>query len=317
MAARPTITVVVPVYNERGTLEQLHAEVSRELQSCAQDHEIVFIDDGSTDGSTEVLVGLAATDPRVQVHRFRSNRGKADALNLGFSLAKGEIVVTMDADLQDRPSELPKLLAALPGHDLVSGWKHNRNDPLDKTLPSRLFNWVTRKASGVDLHDFNCGFKAYRAEVVRELDLYGEMHRFIPVLAAAHGFRVGEVPVEHAPRVWGRSKYGFSRLFKGAYDLLTLVLLTRFEHRPMHFFGTFGLVATGFGVVILLYMSYLRLVLDLSIGTRPLLLLGVVLLLAGLQLVIAGLVGELVVRRTRSRGGRERATQLVPKSNAE
>jgi glycosyltransferase involved in cell wall biosynthesis len=301
VAPLPSISVVIPVFNERGTLVELHRALTAELNRVARAHEIIFVDDGSGDGSSEVLDRIADDDPAVSVHRFRSNRGKADALNLGFSLATGDIVVTMDADLQDQPSELPKLLAALPGFDLVSGWKRRRNDPIDKTLPSRIFNWITRTASGVDLHDFNCGFKAYRAEVVRELDLYGEMHRFIPVLAAAHGFRVTEVPVEHAPRVWGRSKYGFTRLFKGAYDLLTVILLTRFEHRPMHFFGSFGMVCSGAGVIILLYMSYLRLILDRSIGTRPLLLLGVVLLLAGLQLAIGGLIGELVVRRTRTR----------------
>lgn len=310
--SKPTISVLVPVFNERGNIEQLHAEATDELLTYAREHEIIFIDDGSTDGSTDVLLQIASKDPRVRVHRFRSNRGKAEALNLGFALARGEVVVTMDADLQDKPSQLPKLLSALEGYDMVSGWKQTRHDPLSKTLPSRFFNWVTRKVSRLELHDFNCGFKAYRVEVVRELDLYGEMHRFIPVLAASRGFRVTEVPVDHAPRVWGESKYGFSRLFKGAYDLLTIVLLTRFEHRPMHFFGTFGVVFAAFGAAILVYMTYLRLVLDRSIGTRPLLLLGVVLLLAGLQLAIAGLVGELVVRRTRSQAPRAGSTQLLP-----
>lgn len=315
-APKPTISVVVPVFNERGTLEQLHREVTAQLRVCARDHQIVFVDDGSTDGSTELLRELAAADPRVEVHRFRSNRGKAAALDLGFSVARGEVVVTMDADLQDQPSELPRLLAGLAGYDMVSGWKETRHDPIDKTLPSRLFNWVTRKASGVELHDFNCGYKAYRAEVVKELDLYGEMHRFIPVLAASRGFRVTEVPVQHAPRVWGQSKYGTSRLFKGAYDLLTVLLLTRFEHRPMHFFGTIGVAFGSIGFVILAYMAYLRLLLDRQIGTRPLLLLGVVLLLAGLQLAIAGLIGELVVRRTRRPRDREWADQLRPRDPA-
>ncbi len=302
--ARPTITAVVPVYNECGTLEQLHAELSAQLEQAASMHEIIFVDDGSRDGSAAVLDRLAQTDSRTRVLRFRNNRGKAEALNVGFGAARGDIVVTLDADLQDRPSELPRLLEALDGYDMVSGWKQFRNDPVGKTLPSKFFNWVTRRASGLDLHDFNCGFKAYRAEVVQELDLYGEMHRFIPVLAASRGFRVREIPVEHAPRVWGRSKYGFSRLFKGAYDLLTVVLLTRYETRPMHFFGTIGLFLGAIGFILLGYMSYLRLVLDQSIGTRPLFFLGVVLLLAGLQLAIAGLVGELVVRRTRGPRGR-------------
>jgi glycosyltransferase involved in cell wall biosynthesis len=313
---RPTVSVVIPVYNERGTLEQLYREVTDELGRQARDHQIVFVDDGSTDGSTEVLRTLAEADPRVQVYRFRGNRGKAEALNFGFAQVQGEVVLTMDADLQDKPSQIAKLLAPLAEYDMVSGWKENRLDPLGKTIPSRFFNWVTRKVSGLELHDFNCGFKAYRAEVIRELDLYGEMHRFIPVLAANRGFRVTEVAVEHAPRVWGRSKYGFSRLFKGAYDLLTVLLLTRFEHRPMHFFGSIGLVFGTLGFLILSYMTYLRLILDQSIGTRPLFMLGVVLLLAGLQLASTGLVGELIVRRTRSatRGAGALRLSQLPKS---
>jgi glycosyltransferase involved in cell wall biosynthesis len=294
-----TVSVVIPVYNERGTLEQLHREITTELEHLVRAYEIIVIDDGSTDGSTEVLSAIAARDSRVRLYAFRSNQGKAAALNWGFRQAEGDIVVTMDADLQDIPSEIPRLLAGLDGVDLASGWKRERHDPLGKRLPSKFFNWVTRTASGVSLNDFNCGFKAYRAEVVRELDLYGELHRFIPVLAAFRGFRTREVPVAHAPRVWGKSKYGWSRLFKGAYDLLTVTLLTRFETRPLHFFGSIGaaLGALGFGV--LLYMSYLRLVLNEVIGRRPLLFLGIVLFLTGVQLLSVGLIGELVVRRTR------------------
>lgn len=301
---RPTISVVVPVFNEQGTLERLHREASEVLASVARDYEILFVDDGSRDGSTEVLDRLAQEDSRVRVFGFRSNRGKAEALNVGFREARGEVVVTMDADLQDIPSEMPRLLAALEDADLVSGWKETRHDPLGKTMPSKLFNWVTGRVSGLELHDFNCGYKAYRREVVKELELYGEMHRFVPVLAAWQGFRVAEVPVEHAPRTWGKSKYGFSRLFKGAYDLLTVYVLTRFENRPMHFFGSIGAVMGSLGFVVLLYMSFLRLVLDETIGNRPLLFLGIVLFLTGLQLVSTGLVGEMIVRRTRGSGGR-------------
>lgn len=299
--AFPTVSVVVPVFNERGTLEQLHREVSEVLQGLGCTLDLIFIDDGSTDGSADVMRRLAAADPRVRVFTFRSNQGKADALNVGFEAATGDAVITMDADLQDRPVEIPRLLEALEETDLVSGWKRRRNDPLGKTLPSRFFNYVTAKVSGVPLHDFNCGLKAYRREVVQELDLYGEMHRFIPVIAARRGFRVSELAVEHAPRTWGRSKYGFTRLFKGAFDLLTVVLLTRFETRPLHFFGAIGLALSSLGFGILVYMSYLRLVVHATIGNRPLLFLGIVLLLAGIELLSAGLVGELVVRRTRGR----------------
>lgn len=298
---RPRISVIIPVFNEIGSLPQLHAEVSRELDSVASWSEILYIDDGSSDGSAEHLHELAATDPRVRVFAFRANRGKADALNVGFRAALGDVIITMDADLQDVPSEMPKLLAGLQSADLVSGWKQTRNDPLGKTLPSKFFNWTTRKLSGVNLRDFNCGYKAYRAEVVRELDLYGEMHRFIPVLAGWNGFRVAEVAVEHSPRRWGKSKYGLSRLLKGAYDLVTVLLLTRFQLRPMHVFGSAGFLLASTGFVVLTYMSFLRLVRQETIGNRPLLFLGIVLLLAGVQLVSAGLLGELIVRRTRAR----------------
>ena len=310
---KPTISVVVPVFNERGTLERLHGEVSAVLSHLARDYQIVFVNDGSTDGSLEVLQALCAQDPKVTLVNFRTNHGKAEALNVGFVHATGEIVVTMDADLQDKPEEMPKLVGALDRFDLVSGWKKARHDPMGKTLPSRLFNWVTSAASGVRIHDFNCGYKAYRREVIAELDLYGEMHRFVPVIAAARGFRVTEVVVEHAPRVWGKSKYGLSRLFKGAYDLLTVLMITRFETRPMHFFGSIGLAFGTAGFSILVYMSYLRLVRDEVIGNRPLLLFGIVMLLAGLQIVSAGLVGELLVRRTRHRTGLREGHATVQK----
>ncbi|MEO8029746.1 MAG: glycosyltransferase family 2 protein [Gemmatimonadota bacterium] len=290
--------MVIPVFDERGTLEQLHGELTTVLNEVARDYELIFIDDGSSDGSGELLLALEDRDPHVRVFRFRANQGKAAGLNVGFAAATGEIVITMDADLQDRPAEVPRLIAALEGFDLVSGWKRIRHDPLGKTLPSRFFNWVTGKVSGVPLHDFNCGLKAYRREVVKELDLYGEMHRFIPVLAAQRGFRSTEIPVEHAPRVWGKSKYGVSRLVKGAYDLLTVLLLTRFQTRPMHFFGTIGLSLGGVGTIILIYMSYLRLVAEEVIGNRPLLFLGMLLVIAGIQFLSVGLLGELVVRRT-------------------
>lgn len=295
------VSVIVPVFNEVESLRDLHVELTAMLDGFAPDYEILFIDDGSTDGSGKALLKIAATDDRVRVFRFRSNRGKADALNLGFQEASSPVVVTMDADLQDLPSEVPRMVAALERADLVSGWKKDRQDPIGKTFPSRVFNWLVRRISGLPLHDFNCGLKAYRQEVVKELDLYGEMHRFVPVLAAYRGFEVAEIPVAHAPRRTGHSKYGPSRFFKGLYDLVTVVLLTRFENRPMHFFGSIGALLGGIGFLVLCYMSYLRLVEHATIGNRPLLLLGILLLLAGLQLASAGLIGELVVRRTRGR----------------
>lgn len=300
-AARPGLSIVVPVYDEVESVGKLHHELSKILPTLTDRWEIIFVDDGSRDGSGALLDAIASQDAHVRVFSLRRNLGKAAALNVGFAEAREDIVVTMDADLQDQPSELPRLLAALEGCDVVSGWKRVRHDPWGKRLPSRLFNAATRWITGIHLNDFNCGFKAYRREVVRELDLYGELHRYIPVLATWRGFRCNEVVIEHAPRLTGKSKYGSERLIKGAYDLLTVVLITRFEMRPMHLFGSVGVVLGALGFAILSYMSWLRLVLQQRIGDRPLLLLGIVLLLAGIQLVSVGLLGELVVRRSRDR----------------
>jgi len=308
----PTVSVIVPVFNERGTLEQLHRELGLVLAEHAADWEVLFIDDGSSDGSSEALAALAAADDHVRVFGFRRNQGKAAGLNVGFREARGDVVITMDADLQDKPAEIPRLLEALQGYDLVSGWKRRRHDPVGKTIPSKFFNWVTRKVSGLDLHDFNCGLKAYRREVVKEVELYGEMHRYIPVLAAWRGFTATEIVVEHAPRVWGTSKYGASRLFKGAYDLMTVLLLTRFQTRPMHFFGTIGAALGTLGLVVLTYMSWLRLVRDEVIGNRPLLFLGLLLVIAGIQFLSVGLLGELLVRRTGADGAYPFRTRAEP-----
>ncbi|MEO7964893.1 MAG: glycosyltransferase family 2 protein [Gemmatimonadaceae bacterium] len=301
LTRRPGISVVIPVYNEVGSLDRLYRELSTVLASVASTSEIIFIDDGSRDGSLALLERIASKDPAVSVLSFRLNMGKAAALNVGFAEAREDIVITMDADLQDQPSEIPRLLAALEGWDVVSGWKRVRHDPFGKRIPSKLFNAATRWLTGIHLNDFNCGFKAYRRDVVRELDLYGELHRYIPVLATWRGFRCSEVAIDHAPRLTGESKYGSGRLLKGAYDLLTVVLITRFEMRPMHFFGSIGVVLGAVGFVTLTYLSWLRLVLQERIGDRPLLLLGIVMLLAGIQLVSVGLLGELVVRRSRDR----------------
>jgi glycosyltransferase involved in cell wall biosynthesis len=301
LTTRPGLSVVIPVYNEVGSLERLHSELSASLATVASRWEIIYIDDGSRDGSLALLETIAARDPNVRLFSFRLNMGKAAALNVGFAESREEIVITMDADLQDLPSEIPRLLQALEGWDVVSGWKRVRHDPFGKRIPSKLFNAATRWLTGIQLNDFNCGFKAYRRDVVRELDLYGELHRYIPVLATWRGFRCNEVAIEHAPRLTGESKYGWGRLLKGAYDLLTVLLITRFEMRPMHFFGTVGVVLGALGFAILTYMSWLRLVVHERIGDRPLLMLGIVLLLAGIQLVSVGLLGELVVRRSRDR----------------
>lgn len=300
-----TASVVVPVYNEYGNLEELYQRLSSVLSrtGACEDYEIVFVDDGSTDGSGDLLQEFADSDERVRLYRLRSNRGKSAALNLGFRRVKGDAVVTIDADLQDQPTEIPRMLRKLEESDLVSGWKVDRQDPISKTFPSRFFNWVTSLVSNVDIHDFNCGLKAYRRELVDVIDLYGEMHRFIPAMAGLLGYRVTEVPVEHAPRTWGSTKYGWSRLLKGAYDLLTVVLLYRFGERPMHFFGSVGVGLGTIGFAVLSYLSYLRLIVGQDIGDRPLLLLGILLMLTGIQLISTGLIGELLVSRSRPRDG--------------
>ena len=292
----PNITVAVPVLDERGTLEELHQRVTEVLREMGASYEILFVDDGSVDGSRDVLRTLADADPAVGVVRFRRNFGKSAALHAAFRRARGEIVITMDADLQDDPSEIPRLLAKLEEDDLdlVSGWKKKRHDPLGKTLPSKVFNFVVRRLTGLHLNDFNCGFKAYRGEVVKELDLYGELHRYIPVLADGMGFTCGEVPVQHHARKWGRSKYGVERMAKGFFDLLTVILLTRYRRRPLHLFGWGGLLSFTAGFLCLAYLTFMKLAFDQAIAGRPLFFLGVLLVLLGMQLVSTGLLGEMI-----------------------
>ena len=297
MAARLSfVSVVVPVFDERESLRPLCDELVGVLAKLGRRYEIVFVDDGSTDGSSEVLADLAAAVPEVVVVRLRRNFGKATALMAGFREASGDAVVTMDADLQDDPAEIPRLLAELEaGADLVSGWKHERRDPWSKRAPSKVFNAVTARMSGVPLHDLNCGFKAYRAEVVHSLALTGDHYRYIPVIAANEGFRVAEVPVNHRPRAHGRSKYGLERYLRGFLDLLTILFIGRFKHRPMHLFGGLGLASIVAGTLICAYLSVLKL-LGEGIGNRPLLLLGVLLIVAGIQLFTIGLLSELIQR---------------------
>jgi dolichol-phosphate mannosyltransferase len=242
MAEPPRISIVIPVHNEQDDVQELTARLQKVLDGP---YEIIFVDDGSTDETWKRL--LALHEPgRVRLLRFRRNFGKTSALMAGFALTRGEIVFTMDGDLQDDPSEIPRFLAALDsGYDLVTGWKKTRHDPAHKVVASRFFNAVVRVTTGLSLHDINCGFKAYRGELARALDIYGEQHRFIPVLAAALGYKVGEIEVEHHARLHGRSKYGFSRLFKGFFDLITVLLITRFAERPSHAFGFAAVICGG------------------------------------------------------------------------
>ena len=288
-----SISLVIPVFNEEGNLTELHRRLTSVLTDLALPYEIIFIDDGSRDDTWNLIRQLRESDSRVRGLRHRRNFGKARALSHGFAVATGAAIVTMDGDLQDDPDELPRFIDNLnSGYDLASGWKQRRQDPLGKTAPSKLFNWTVRKVTGVKLHDFNCGFKAYRREAAKSIRLYGELHRFTPVLANAEGFRIVEIPVKHHPRTWGQSKYGWSRLVKGFLDLFTVFFLTEYRQRPMHLFGVPGLISAMIGVIIGLVLTFERLVQDDQIGTRPALMLSVLLVVIGAQFFGLGLLGE-------------------------
>lgn len=300
----PQLSIVIPLCNEAATLATLYGKLSDTVKNHSLgEFEVIFIDDGSDDESWSVLQGLKADHPnRICALRFRRNHGKAAALAAGFARARAAVILTMDADLQDEPEEIPNFLAKLEeGFDCVSGWKQLRKDPIGKTLPSRVFNTATRLATGVRIHDFNCGFKAYRAEAIQSVEIYGELHRYIPVLLAAEGFTTVEIAVRHHRRTHGVSKYGWKRLFKGGLDLLTVVVLTRYLKRPGHFFGGFGLLSGMIGSAILAYLSFLKIVLGQGIGHRPLLLFGILLVILGVQLISAGLIGELINFNSKSK----------------
>lgn len=303
MPAHPQLSLVIPLCNEEATLRPLYEKIESSLKNIPVEHyEVIFIDDGSKDGSWQAIEALQASHPeRIRAQRFRRNYGKAAALAAGFAQARGESVITMDADLQDDPEEIPAFLQKLDeGFDCVSGWKQLRQDPLGKTLPSRFFNWATRIASGVKLHDFNCGFKAYRAEALHNLNLYGELHRYIPVLIDAEGFTITEIPVKHHRRTYGVSKYGWKRLIKGFLDLITVIAITRYLKRPGHLFGGVGLVSGMSGFCILAALSIQKLAFGIPIGNRPLFFLGILLLLLGVQLISTGILGELINYNSKS-----------------
>ncbi|HET9286084.1 MAG TPA: glycosyltransferase family 2 protein [Gaiella sp.] len=307
------ISVVVPVRDEELTVEPLYEELAAALESRGEPWEVVFVDDGSRDGTHAALVRLHAGAPNVRVVRLRRNVGKAAALDAGFREIEGEVVVTIDGDLQDDPSEIPRLLAKLDeGYDLVTGWKARRSDTFARRMLSRIFNTVTGRLSGVRLHDMNCGLKTFRAEVARELELYGELHRFIPVLAHDLGFRVTELSVNHRPREHGRSRYGMERYLRGFFDLLTVTFMSRYRHRPLHLFGGLGLVLGAIGTGILVYLTVVKLTGE-PIGRRPLLLLGVLLVVVGIQFLSLGLLSELLTsqHRERLRAIDDRSSRLV------
>lgn len=290
----PELSVVIPLLNEQESLAELASRIDAAIGS--RPYEILFVDDGSTDGSWDVIASLAAADPRIKGIRFRRNYGKSLALQKGFERARGKYIATMDADLQDDPNELPAMFAMLDsGYDLVSGWKQVRHDPISKTIPSKFFNGVTSRLSGIELHDFNCGLKVYKRDVIESIDLYGEMHRYIPLLAKWQGFsKIGEKVVTHHARKYGKTKFGLSRFMNGFLDLITLMFIHTYMSKPMHFFGTLGFVSLSTGGAIVTYLAFMRVFYDVYLSNRPLLLFGILLLVMGVQLFSIGFVGEML-----------------------
>ena len=288
------ISVVIPLYNEEESLRELHRRLGNALGPLGRRWEVIYVNDGSTDGSLDVLRELYNEFENVKVLSFGKNLGKSAGLSVGFDEAEGDVVFTMDADLQDDPAELPKMLALVEeGHDLVSGWKKERHDPLSKRLPSKLYNAVTGRLSGVRLHDMNCGLKAYRKQVVKTIRVYGELHRYTPVLAHWAGFKVTEVPVTHHAREFGRSKFGAERFVRGFFDLLTVLFLRRYVTRPLHLFGMLGAVLFSAGFLAGVYLTVIK-IMGEAIGRRPLLTLSILLMVVGVQFVSFGLLGEMV-----------------------
>ncbi len=287
------ISLVIPAYNEAKSLDILYNKLKTVARG--KKYETIFIDDGSTDGTFGILKSLHRKDKRVKLIHFKKNLGKAAALNEGFKIAQGSIVITLDADLQDDPGEIPKFIAALKKYDIVVGWKVNRKDSLARKLVSKFFNFLTRSLTNVALHDINCGFKAMKRKVAKDLYIYGELHRYIPVLAQWEGYKVGEVRVTHFPRRFGKSKYGASRLVKGFFDLITVKFLGDYGKRPMHLFGTIGILCTLLGAVAGLFLT-VQWFQGVPIGNRPLLLLAVLLVVLGVQFISLGLLGEMIIR---------------------
>ncbi len=291
------ISVVIPLYNEDESLRELHQQLRSTLGRMNVRYELLFVDDGSTDRSFQVLRDLKRNDKHIKIIRFRRNYGKSAALSVGFEKAIGNIVITMDADLQDDPAEIPSLRRKLEeGYDLVSGWKKVRHDPITKTIPSRFFNFVTSVMTGIKIHDFNCGLKAYRRDVTKSLKVYGELHRYLPVLAHWDGFRVGEMAVLHRKRKYGKTKFGFGRFWKGFLDLLTALFTTRYLRSPLHLFGFWGIVTMLAGVLIDGWLVVEWFSGKTSLGNRPLFLGGILLIIVGIQFISIGLIGEMITK---------------------
>lgn len=293
---KPQLSFIIPTKDEQDSLVSLYEELMNTMKKIDTNYEIIFVDDGSVDDTYEELKRLHNLDKRVTVVRLRGNFGKSIALQTGFNLAKGEIILTLDADLQDNPQEIPRFLDKInEGYDLVSGWKKIRHDPISKVIPSRIINFIARTITGVPIHDLNCGFKAYKREVTETLNLYGELYRFIPIFAAKENFLVGEIAVVHRARKYGKTKFGWGRGVKGVLDLITVVFLTGYLRRPGHFFGGIGLISFIVGFIVGLYITYLRLTTGTIQDRGPLLFLGMLLMIIGIQLISTGLLAEMLL----------------------
>ena len=299
------VSIVVPLFNEEESLPELTAWIEKVAVANNFSYEVVLIDDGSTDDSWKVIQELAIANPHIKGLKFQRNYGKSAALNEGFKIVTGEVVITMDADLQDSPDEIPGLRRMIieDNFDLVSGWKKKRHDPIGKTLPSKFFNWVTKKSTGIKLHDFNCGLKAYRLKVVKNIEVYGEMHRYIPVIAKWSGYRrIGEKVVEHRARKYGTSKFGIERFIKGFLDLASILFVGKFGKRPMHFFGSWGTLSFVFGLGVFLYLTVSKFFLDKTgLTQRPLFFFAILAMIIGTQLFLTGFIAELITRNSPGR----------------
>ncbi len=309
------LSIIVPLYNEQESLSELVSWIGKVIKN-KYETEVILLDDGSYDGSWEEIERLKEVYPFVKGIRFRRNYGKSAALNVGFARAKGKVVVTMDADLQDSPEEIPELVEMIRSgkYDLVSGWKKDRKDPITKTIPTKIYNWATRMATGIKLHDFNCGLKAYRCEVIKSIEVYGEMHRYIPVMAKWAGFkRIGEKVVAHQKRKYGRTKFGIERFINGFLDLLSITFVTRFGRKPMHLFGLLGTLLFLMGFVIATYLAYAKFFwLEYRMTERPLFFFGLLAMILGTQLFLTGFLAELV-----SRNSPDRNKYLIEKTTEE
>ncbi|OGH05953.1 MAG: glycosyl transferase [Candidatus Levybacteria bacterium RBG_16_35_11] len=294
------ISIIVPVFNEEESLPHFYKELKKNVSKLDKNYEIVFVDDGSTDSSLNIIKALEGQDKNVKIVRFRKNQGKAEALTLGFEKAEGDFIITLDADLQDRPDEVGKLLKKVKSgrFDMVTGWRRSRQDNFLRKMPSRLFNLLVFIFRGLKLHDYNSGLKVYTKEAAKSLNLYGGMHRFIPILLDMNGFKVGEIPVIHSKRKYGKAKYGLSRLWNDYPDMFTMLFLSRYSKRPMHFFGPIGGILLTTGIVILIYLSVLRFYGE-TIGNRPLLIFGVLMVITGLQIFFTGFLADLIIHVTR------------------